>query len=52
MALATTGCCIHSDPGHTQSLENIGHLDQLEELWVGKNKIAKLEVRLDVCDSS
>lgn len=28
-----------------QTLENIDHLSQLEELWVGKNKITKLEVR-------
>lgn len=28
-----------------RSLENLGDLPNLEELWVGKNKISKIEVR-------
>ena len=29
-----------------RSMENLGHLAHLEELWVGKNKITSLNVRI------
>lgn len=28
-----------------RSMENLGHLAQLQELWVGKNKITSMDVR-------
>jgi protein phosphatase 1 regulatory subunit 7 len=42
LGTASSRCCLK--PARTKQIENLDTLVNLEELWLGKNKIAKLEV--------
>jgi hypothetical protein len=35
-----------------QEIENLDTLASLEELWLGKNKITEMKVRLFLCQNS